>query len=339
MRPFRFASALVVASLASCAALRHARLTDDLSGLTLPLLLDGGTRLAVAGHVDGREALVLFDSSRELSSASQGCFADGAPVVSQVKMQTAQGAMLEQPGAKLSGLSVGDLRYRDIEVAVEKDTGCTVHLGLELLAPYALHYDAVAKTVTVQRSMSDEVLTAQRQWPGVTVLAAEKTQGHEWPLVVTKVHQGPAEGVATLVLATADSQSQLSATLLDSDGLKSLSQMAEVLQPPASLVPAGLSDAVFVEHLGLTPHLGVGPLWVARGAEWHGTVQGTLGGDAWGTFVTTFDFGQDVVVLHPQRAAPATSLTDSPERQLVKRYFEWLDARRAAQHETEPEDP
>ena len=155
MRSFRFVSALVVAGFASCAALRHARVTDDLSGLTLPLLSDGGTRLAVLGHVDGREALVLFDSSRELSGASQGCFADGAPVVSQVKMQTAQGATVEQPGAKLSGLSVGDVRYRDIEVAIDPGAGCTVRLGLELLAPYALHYDAVAKTVAVPRSMSD----------------------------------------------------------------------------------------------------------------------------------------------------------------------------------------
>ncbi|MBX7114231.1 MAG: hypothetical protein K1X64_07830 [Myxococcaceae bacterium] len=339
MRPLRLASALVIATLAGCAALRHAYLTDDLSGLTLPLLADGGMRLAVAGHVGGREATVLFDSTRELSSASQGCFADGAPLVSQVKMQAVTGAVLQQAGAKLSGLSVGQLRYRDIEVVIEPGTGCTVRLGLELLAPYALYYDAVAKRVTVQRSMSDEALAAQRQFPGVTVLSTEKTQGHEWPLLVTKVHQGPAESVATLVLATADGQSQLSSALLDSDGLKSLAQMAEALEQPLSSVPAELRDAVYVEHLALTPHVGVGPLWTARATHWRGTVQGTLAGDAWGTFVATFDFGQDVVVLHPQRVPPTTSSTDSPQQQWVKRYFEWLDVRRAAQHETEPAEP
>jgi|CXWL01.1.fsa_nt_gi hypothetical protein len=338
MRFHTGALGFVAAGFAGCAGGQLASsTTDDLSGLTLPLLTDGGVRLAVAGKVGERDATVLFDSTRELSSASQGCFEGSPALVSMVKLEPLRGGTVELPGATLSGLTLGGIGYRDIEVALETETGCTVRLGLELLKPYALRYRPEPAQVTILRSLHDADLEGLRRLPGVNVLKMEKAHGHEWPLLVTRANQGPGHIIATLVVATAEHRSELSASVLEGGSPKSLEQMARLLGEPPSSVAVEKHSAVFVETLELSPRLNVGPLWVSA-SPWSPstTAQGTLGGDAWGSFNMTLDFGKGAMVVHSRRASAAPVSKESPERRLVDRFVKWLEERKPVE---EPELP
>lgn len=345
MRFHQGAAVTVVASLVGCATAQHALTSDDVSGLSLPLLTDGGIRWAVAGRVPGGNATVIFDTSRELSTATPDCFEDeNPPLLGNVNVSQPSGSVLQTELATLSGLSLGATRYRDFKVAVEshrpQEKGCTVRLGLELLGPYALEYQAREARLKIRRALTDAQVLHWREQVGAP-LTLGKTHQHEWLLWTTRLQQGARRTTATLMLDTGNSQSRLSERLVNlpnaAGGLLSLKAMARGVGETEGPTVKAYGDEVFVQAWELAPRIEARSVWAVATEKWRPDLDGAVGGDVWGAFDMLLDVSRGFVWLSaPTGPAPSSPAPHAPAA-LVERYFKWLEQQ--PPHEGELPEP
>lgn len=287
---------LALLAVSSCARGTGAKATDDLTGLTLPLLQSPALQLAVAGDVDGVDAELLFDTASPITIATEGCFRARAPLTGRsVRQPTPDGTAEELPTAMLEGLRLGGLTYQRLEVGVVRGTRCAVALGANVLGPYALEVDVGRREARLARPRprAEYARMAAERWPGAEVQVLEVTREprQDWPLVAVRLSRGAWSATLPFVVSTREPVSQASEPALAAGG-----------QQPLAPGWWGL------DALELAPGVGVRPLLV-RSRAWKGELShGLLGADVLGRFDFVLDSAAGVLVLHRPRQV------SSPER-------------------------
>jgi hypothetical protein len=273
----------------SCARNLGGPPVDDLTGLTVPLVRTPGVQLAIAGWVGDTEAEVLLDTASSITITTEGCFLARAELMRrEVSQATPEGGREQLPTAWLSGLRLGRLTYKPIEVGLVRGTRCAVALGAYVLGPYALEVDVTRREVkfAAPRKKSEYAQLAASRWQGAeaVVLELSKEPRHDWPLVAVRLTRGGQSLTVPFVVSTREPVSVLSEAAAAENGF----------------LP--LSDKVFgFDLLELSPGVAVREA-LLRGKSWKGEVaRGLLGADVLGRFHFVLDVAAGVLVLHRPR--------------------------------------
>lgn len=274
---------------AACARGVGGPTVDDLTGLTLPLVRTPGVQLAVPGKVDEIDAEVLLDSASPITISTEGCFAARAELTRrEVSQPLPEGGAEQLPTARLSGLQLGGLRYRPIEVGLVRGTRCAVALGTDVLGPYALEVDVSRREVkfSAPRPRAEYARLAASRWAGAEAVLLELTKEprHDWPLVAVRLLRGGQSLTVPFVVSTREPVSVLSDEAGDATGLKPL------------------TDRVWgFDALELSPGVQVKEV-LLKGRPWKGQLaKGLLGADILGRFHFVLDVPAGVLVLHRPR--------------------------------------
>lgn len=282
---------LLASALALCACVRGTAgpVVDDLTGLTLPLVRTPAVQLAVPGMVDETEAEVLLDSASAITVCTEGCFSARAQLFNREMSQaTPDGKGERLPTAQLSGLRLGNLSFRPIEVGLVAGTRCAVALGADVLGPYALEVDVTRREVkfAAPRKKSEYAQLAATRWQGAeaVVLELSKEPRHDWPILPVRLTRGGQTITVPFVISTREPVSVLS----------------EGAARDSGFVPLGEKVWGF-DRLELAPGVEVKEA-LLKGKPWKGEMaRGLLGADVLGRFHFVLDVAAGVLVLHRPR--------------------------------------
>lgn len=285
-RALALASAL---ALTTCVRGTAGPVVDDLTGLQLPLLRTPALQLAVPGFVDETFAEVLLDSASAITICTEGCFSARAQLFNREMSQaTPDGKGERLPTAQLSGLRLGNLNFRPIEVGLVAGTRCAVALGADVLGPYALEVDVTRREVKFERARkkADYAQLAATRWQGAeaVVLELSKEPRHDWPILPVRLSRGGQSITVPFVVSTRERVSVLSEGAAQDGGF----------------VPLGEKVWGF-DSLELAPGVEVREV-LLKGRPWKGEVaRGLLGADVLGRFHFVLDVAAGVLVLHRPR--------------------------------------
>jgi hypothetical protein len=263
--------------------------TDDLTGLTLPLIRSPGVQLAVPGMVDDIAAEVLLDSASPITVSTEGCFSARAELTArEVTQPTPDGSNEKLPTARLSGLRLGNVRYKTLEVGLVRGTTCGIALGADVLGPYAMEVDVSRREVkfAAARPRSEYGQLAATRWQNSETVVLELTREprQDWPMVAVRLMRGGKSVTVPFVVSTREPVSVIS----------------DVTAAQAGFKPLGEKVWGF-DALELSPGVEVKEA-LLRGKPWKGqSAQGLLGADILGRFHFVLDVPAGVLVLHRPR--------------------------------------
>lgn len=279
---------------------------DSLAGLTLPLASSPALRLVVQGAVQEFDADISFDPSQPVSFVTSKCVPDPA-LFARVTVPDAFGPDETFPLTRVVGLRLGPTRFRTFEAAVASGKSCVVVLGAPELQELAIEVSPVTRTVRFRPSQSREQWAAEAQASGddAQVLALTKEPRFDWPLLPVRLRQGPTAFDATMLLSLREPRSRVFDSAARAGGLRPGLELLRGLPLPEGLeLPPELAQlqGYAWDALEFAPGFGlaVGSLEIEPGAPPH-AVQGLIGADAWGRFLTAYDVGSSTLVLRRPR--------------------------------------
>ncbi|NBD07885.1 MULTISPECIES: hypothetical protein [Corallococcus] len=264
----------------------------SLVGQTLPLLSSPALRLTVAGRLGGRVVPVVLDVTRPLSLVSTPCF-DGAPPApaGTARVPEPSGGHRSWPEVPAPLLTVGPVAPPLRTLLLSGEQGCSVTLGQDVLAPYALTVDPLRREVTFTASRPREAYDAELRATDAVreshvVELSREPQG-DWPLLAVQVSQGEASLTGPFVLGTREPFSRLAVE-------PALGQGLQPLETAAGLPPRTFA----VDAVEVADGLGVRPLVMEAAGRWPSQSSlGRLGPDVWGRFTATVDAQGGALVL------------------------------------------
>ncbi|HEX8701383.1 MAG TPA: hypothetical protein VF815_21330 [Myxococcaceae bacterium] len=266
------------------------------AGRTFPLLSSPALRVSISGSLGGKLVPVLLDVDRPLSLVATGCFGKRPPPPEgKVRAPDIHG-MREWAMVPLPDLRVGDVPLPDFSAGLSGEQVCSVTLGADVLAPYALTVDPLRREVSFTPSRPLEAYSAELSGADADpslethLLELSREPTGDWPLLAGRVTQGGARLTGTFVLATRDPFSRLAVGAAQAQGLRALETAPGL--PPRAILVDGIEVAVGV---------GVGPLVVETSGWASPSSVGRLGPDVWGRFRTTVDVQGGVLLLRRPR--------------------------------------
>ncbi|MBX5482546.1 MAG: hypothetical protein IRZ16_12020 [Myxococcaceae bacterium] len=304
---------LHAASLSGCAG-RRAVPADEpqsLAGLEAPLESNGAVRLGVAGSVEGRPALVMFEVAQPRTSVALGCFDEEPKSHATVRFSDARGGMLEASEIEIAEVQVGGRRLGALDAAAAEGDECVLTLGSDVLMPYALTIDPGRRSVRIGVSRPREVWLQQAATPDEAAQTKElhllelvRDLTSDWPLLAVRARQGEAQLTGAFVLSTSLAESYVDAASAERAGLQRGSEVLRDLGFPEHVeLPKSLGTDLFtLERIELSPGFGLRFTGLRADEGWSnpGAV-GLLGGDVWGRFVATVDVAAGVLALERPR--------------------------------------
>jgi hypothetical protein len=266
------------------------------TGRTFPLLSAPALRLSIQGSLGGKPVQVLLDVDRPLSLVATACF-EGKPPKPEGKVRAPEPTgMKEWAMVPLAGLRVGDVSLPGLSAGLSGEKVCSVTLGTDVIAPYALTVDPLRREVTFTASRSREAYTAELTAAGADpsqethLLELSREPTGDWPLLAARVTQERARLTGPFVLATRDPFSRLALEPAQAQGLRPLETVAGL---PVRVIP--------VESVEVTEGVGVRPV-IFEAATWPSPSSlGRLGPDVWGHFRATIDAQAGVLLLRRPR--------------------------------------
>lgn len=265
------------------------------AGRTFPLISSPVLRLSVQGSMGGKPVPVLLDVDRPLSLVATGCFEKPPKSEGKVRAPEPNG-MKQWAMVPLPGLRVGDVSLPGLAAGLTGDKVCSVTLGTDVLAPYALTVEPLRREVTFTPSRSREAytaeLTAADADPSLEthLLELSREPTGDWPMLAVRVTQGEAKLTGPFVLATRDPFSRLAVGPAEAQGLRPLETVAGL---PVRAVP--------VDSVEVAEGVGVRPLIFETGVWTSPSSLGRLGPDVWGHFRATIDAQAGVLLLRRPR--------------------------------------
>ncbi len=266
------------------------------AGRTFPLISSPALRLSLEGSLGGKQVPVLLDVDRQLSLVAAGCF-EGKPPQPEGKVRALEpGGMKEWAMVPLPGLRVGDVSLFRLSAGLTGDKFCSVTLGADVLAPYALTVEPLRREVTFTASRSREAYMAElsaanadpSQETHLLELSREPTG--DWPLLAARVTQGGARLTGPFVLSTRDPFSRIALGPAQAQGLRPLETVAGL---PVRALP--------VDSVEVAEGVGVRPIIFETGVWNSPSSLGRLGPDVWGHFRATIDAQAGVLLLRRPR--------------------------------------
>jgi hypothetical protein len=267
-----------------------------LAGRTLPLMPSPALRLSVLGSLEGRPVPVQLDVDRPLSLVSSACFGDTPPRPEGQVRAPEPGGMKDWAMVPLPGLRVGGVSVPGLSAGLTGEKGCSVTLGSDVLAAYALTVEPLLREVTFSPSRSREAYMAELTAPGADpslethLLELSREPTGDWPLLAARVAQGEAQLTGPFVLSTREPFSRLAVKPAESQGLRTLELSAGL---PARVLP--------VDSVEVAEGVGVRPLVFETGPWTSPSSLGRLGPDVWGHFRATLDVQAGVLLLRRPR--------------------------------------
>ncbi len=292
--------------LAGCHRVMAGAPVDSLVGLTLPLAPSPALRVVIPAEVDGAPAELTLDPSQPVSFISASCSAS-APVIAAVTVPDAFGPDETYPLARVTGLTLGGVRFRPFEAALASGKSCVVVLGERELRDVAIEVNPALRTVRFRATQRRDAWVKEAADSGedAQVLTVTKEPRTDWPLLTVRVRQGSNTFDATMLFSLRESRSLLFEDAARASGLRPGLELLKGLPLPDGVeLPRELSqlkgfafDALeFASGFGLVD----GSLEVEKGAPPH-TAQGLVGADVWGRFVMTYDVREGVLSLRRPR--------------------------------------
>lgn len=294
----------VVVSLAGC-HLEVLPAQGTLEDLSLPLLPTPGLKVAVAGTIGSRSAIVQFDPGNSLSYTTRGCF-ESRPRNGRVTVADPFGPDETYVTTLVSGLELGPVRLKGFDAGIADGPGCVIVLGDDVLRGLALEVQVGARTVTIKRSASQEAWLATIP-PGdeVQVVTLTRDPKHDWPLLAVRATQGKTSFTGSLLFSARELRTRVYEESAREAGLLPGVELLQGLPLPEGLSLPKTLEALrgfAVDRVELAPGFGVSSTIVELepGAAPHG-VQGVLGADIWGRFNVIIDTAAGLLVLHRPR--------------------------------------
>ncbi|RYZ34343.1 MAG: hypothetical protein EOO71_39300 [Myxococcaceae bacterium] len=264
----------------------------SLVGQTLPLLSSPALRLTVAGRLAGRAVPVVLDVARPLSLVSSGCFGGEPPTAAgTARVPESSGGYRSWPEVQAPLLTVGPVAPPLRTVLLSGEQGCSVTLGQDVLAPYALTVEPLRREVTFTATRPREAYAAELRVSDAVreshVVELSREPVGDWPLLAVQVTQGSASVTGPFVLGTREPFSRLAVDPALSQGLQPLETAAGL--PPRTFV---------VDAVEVADGLGASPLVMEAAGRWPSQSSlGRLGPDVWGRFTATVDAQGGALVL------------------------------------------
>lgn len=292
--------------LAACHRAVAGEVVDSLVGLTVPLTSSPALRLVLPATVDGAPAELALDPSQPVSFVSEACV-PGPDVIARVKVPDAFGPDETFPLARVKGLVVAGRRFRPFDAALAAGRSCIVVLGAAELADVAIEVNPALRTARFRPTQPRAAWVAEAEAGGddAQVLTVTKEPRTDWPLLIVRLRQGEAVLDATMLLSLREARSALYEAAGRSAGLRPGLELLKGLPLPDGVqLPPELSQlkGFAFDSLELATGFGLkeGSLELEKGAPPH-AVQGLVGADVWGRFVTTYDVREGVLVLRRPR--------------------------------------
>ena len=240
---------------------------------------------------------VLLDLDRPLSLVATACF-EGKPPEPEGKVRAPEPTgMKEWAMVPLPGLRVGDVSFPGLSAGLTGEKVCSVTLGADVLAPYALTVDPLRREVTFTASRSREAYTAELTAAGADssqeahLLELSREPKGDWPLLAARVTQEGARLTGPFVLATRDPFSRLALEPAQAQGLRPLETVAGL---PVRAIPVDVG--------GGDGGRGRASRSSSRPRTWPSPSSlGRLGPDVWGHFRATIDAQAGVLLLRRPR--------------------------------------
>lgn len=275
--------------------------------------------VAVRGELDGREALVRFDTASPLTTVSAACFQAPPRPLGSVSVRQLDGSSLSLVEVQVGEAGAGGRRLfgrRRVGLSKSTEPGCVVTVGADELVHYALGVDAGRKEVTVALSRPRAAYDADvRRQPGARAVDLSLHPGMDWPLLAVRLHQGARSLLGPLLVSTATPFTELGDAPLQASGWLFGDALLEALGQ-AGPPPAGFDAArVEVSRAELSPQaVQVWPSPARVAAGWKSALaMGRLGADWLGHLQATVDLGARVLLLPPEPSPPGASSPAHPE--------------------------
>lgn len=268
----------------------------SLEGLELPLTGPGGVRLAVDGSIDGEGVEVLLELAQPLTTIQSGCYERMPSSPGTVRFPVPGGDVQEAAEVTVPRVRIGGRMVGTLTAALQEGEGCYLTLGSDTLGSYAITVDPARRVVRIGPSQPREVWgerdRAAASGTEHRLLELVRDPNTDWPMVAARAAQGEDVVTGPFILVTSAAESTIAKDVVQGSGLQTGPAFLRDLGFPKDLeLPKSVGgDVVTLGRLELAPDFGLkfaalrlDDDWSSRGAL------GTLAGDVWGHFITTFD--------------------------------------------------